>query len=119
MKRLMVPAVILSLNFLCSCFYIRVDYPWEARRPPLEDFHKIVPFEPGGTVNLKDIVVFLQEKVQARLEAVFPNGEITGDFGFEVPSDKKELEIQLGEGGAVISLTALDGNVKINRIDRD
>ncbi len=266
MRRLLVFVVILSLNFLCSCFYIRVDYPREARGAPIGDFHKVVPFKSGGTlslenasgdieirgweeeeldvyarkmihwpektriyfypwndftpgivfdqfedfvkiktksaakggdagvvhfsidvphsINLKDIVVgsgsilitevygeanldlgngdivlegfsgslsasvimgsitaslydlrerdeilinckegditlSLQGDVQAHLEAVFPNGEIFSDFEFERSSEKKEIDLQLGEGGAIISLIALNGNIKIDRIKTD
>jgi hypothetical protein len=266
MKRLLALAVILSMSFLCSCFYIRVDYPWEEGGKPIADFHKVVPFEPGGTlslenasgdleirgwekdemdvyarkmihwpnrtriyvypwndftpgivfdqfenfvkiktksvsedkdadvvhfsidvprsISLKDIVVgsgsimisevygevnldlvngdivlesfsgslsasvikgsvttalydlreqdeilitcregditlSLQDDVQAHLEAIFPNGEIASDFEIEDPYDKKEIEMQLGEGGAFISLSALNGNIRINRIKTD
>lgn len=266
MRRLLALAVILLMSFLSSCFYIRVDYPMDERGTPVGDFHKIVPFEPGGTLslenasgsveirgweeeelevyarkmiqwpnrrriyvypwrdfapgivfdqfenfvkirtksvgdedeadivhftvdvphstNLKDIVVgigditisevygevnldltdgdivvesfsgslsasvktgsataalydlrdqdeilitctegditvFLQEDVQSHLEAVFPNGEIDGDFDIENPSGEKKIDVQLGEGGAFISLNALNGNVTINRIRTD
>jgi hypothetical protein len=266
MRKLLILMVILSMIFLCSCFYIRVDYPWGERGVPMGDFHRIVPFEAGSTlsventagsieirgweeeelevyarkmvhwpdrrrvyvypwrdfapeivfdqfenfvkiktesasqdeeqeivdfsidvprsVNLKDILVgngdvvisevygeadlevtngnilldgfsgslsasvvsgsitaalydlreqdeiiitsregdiilSLQGDVQARLEAVFPEGEISGDFEIENPTHKKEIEVQLGEGGAFISLTALNGNIVINRIKTD
>ncbi len=266
MRRIFISAVILSLLFLCSCFYIRVDYPYEEGRVPMEDYHKVVPFEPGGTlslenvngdveiagwereeldvyarkivqwpertrvyvypwnefspgivfdqfedfvkirtksaagdeeagtvhfsidvphsINLKDIVVergtiiisevygeihldlaegdvvldgfsgslsasvitgsieaslydlreqdeivitskegditlSLEEDVRAHIEASFPNGEISSDFDFEIPSDKKEIDWQLGEGGTFISLTALNGQIKINKIEKD
>lgn len=65
-----------------------------------------------------DITIFLQEDVGANLEAVFPNGEISSDFECEIPPDKKEIDLQLGEGGVFISLTAFNGKVRINRIKK-
>jgi len=47
--------LILSMLFLSSCFYIQVEYPPERGRTPLEEFHKSVPFSPGGTLSLANV----------------------------------------------------------------
>jgi len=266
MKKTVIFPVVLSMFFLSSCFYIRVDYPLERGRAPIEDFNKNVPLSPDGTlslenmngnveihgweqeelnvyaekmiqlpdrtqfyvfprkdfapgiifdkfenfvkirtkgvsgdkemgvvdyyidvphsINLKDIVVrkgnititevygdayldltdgdiavenfsgsltasvdrgsisaslfdlreedeiviasregnitlSLTEDASARIEVVFPEGEINSEFEFEGPLDEKKLDIVLGENGPRIFLTALRGNVQINKITRD
>lgn len=47
--------LILSMLFLSSCFYIQVEYPPERGRTPLDEFHKSVPFSPGGTLSLANV----------------------------------------------------------------
>ena len=266
MKKYVVSAFVLSLFLLNSCFYIRVDYPGEWGRAPLDDFHENVPFSPGSTlslenvngnveihgwereelevyaekmvqlpdrtrfyfypkrdigpgivfdkfenfvkiktksiseeaeagfvdyyidlprsVNLKDIVVrkgniiinrvygdayvdltegdivvdnysgsltasvvsgtvdaslfdlrdedeivitsregdivlSLQADAAARIEAVFPNGEIRTEFELQIPAEEKKIDARLGENGPHIALTALRGDVTIKKILND
>ena len=47
--------LILSMLFLSSCFYIQVEYLPERGRAPLDEFHKSVPFSPGGTLSLANV----------------------------------------------------------------
>ncbi len=47
--------LILSMLCLSSCFYIRVEYPPEMGSAPLDEFHKSVPFFPGGTLSLANV----------------------------------------------------------------
>lgn len=55
MKKSIILLLILFMAFLSSCFYIRVDYPQEEGRTPLDKFHKNVPFSPGGTLSLANV----------------------------------------------------------------
>lgn len=47
--------LILSVLLICSCFYVRVDYPPEGRRAPMSEFRKNVPLSPGGTLSLENL----------------------------------------------------------------
>lgn len=52
MKKTIYFFFVLSVLLLGSCFYIRVDYPRERGRVPVDEFHKQVSFPPGGTLSL-------------------------------------------------------------------
>ena len=47
--------LILPMFLISSCFYIRVDYPRERGWNPIDEFHKIVPLSPGGTLSLTNV----------------------------------------------------------------
>jgi len=66
-----------------------------------------------------DITLSLQENVNAHLVIVFPEGEISSEFEFELPLNQKEIDTQLGEKGPHISITASRGNVRIKKIKKD
>ncbi len=66
-----------------------------------------------------NITLLLQEKASANLEAVFPEGEISCEFELDVPPDEKKIDTQWGENGPRISLTALRGNIRIEKGIRD
>jgi DUF4097 and DUF4098 domain-containing protein YvlB len=55
MKYMSVFLLVFSMFFLGSCFYIQVEYPPERERAPVEEFHKNVPFSPGGTLSLSNV----------------------------------------------------------------
>lgn len=71
------------------------------------------------TVSEGNITVYLEENAQAHLEASVPNGEVFSDFETEKSSESGKFELDLGEDGAFISLTALNGDVKIRQIKTD
>lgn len=71
------------------------------------------------TVSEGDITVFLEENVQAHIEASVPQGEVFSDFEIESLSETGKIELELGEDGAFLSLTALNGDVEIKQIGRD
>jgi Ca2+-binding RTX toxin-like protein len=62
-----------------------------------------------------DITLSLQENANAHLVVSFPEGEISSEFEFELPLDQKEMDIQLGENGPHISITASRGDVRIKK----
>lgn len=66
-----------------------------------------------------DLTLEIQEDVSAQIEAVFPEGTINSDFEFDAPPENKKIDIQLGEGGPRIFLTAMRGDIRINKIARD
>jgi hypothetical protein len=68
------------------------------------------------TTSEGDVTISLEENVQAHLEVSVPNGEVISEFEIEKPTDAGKLDLQLGEDGAHISLTALNGDIRINRI---
>lgn len=63
-----------------------------------------------------NITLSLQEDASARIEAVFPDGELIDEFELQVPPDEKKIDARLGENGPRISLTALRGNVTIKKV---
>lgn len=63
-----------------------------------------------------DVTLSLQEDVNAHLVAVFPEGVISSEFELEQPPDVNKIDTQLGDSGSSISVTALNGNVRIEKI---
>ena len=55
MKKSILFLLILPMFLISSCFYIRVDYPQEREWAPVDEFHKIVPLSPGGTLSLANM----------------------------------------------------------------
>jgi hypothetical protein len=62
-----------------------------------------------------NITLSLQENASAHLVAVFPEGEINCEFEIDVLPDEKKIDTQWGENGPRISLTALRGNIRIEK----
>lgn len=63
-----------------------------------------------------DITLFLQPEVKAIVEGSAPNGSIFSDFPAEEPLPAKKLRVQIGEDGALLRLSALNGDIRINKI---
>ena len=66
-----------------------------------------------------NITLSLQEDANAHLVVVFPEGEVNSEFELELPLDVKKIDMQLGENGPRISITAMRGNVNIKKIKKD
>jgi hypothetical protein len=66
-----------------------------------------------------NITLGLQEGASAQIEAVFPEGAISSDFEFDTPLETKKIDIQLGKGGPRVFLTALKGDIRVNKITRE
>jgi len=64
-----------------------------------------------------DITLGLQEDVRIRIEAMAPEGEISSelDLGRQLPSSR--LDARTAEDGALISLKALEGDIRILRTE--
>lgn len=80
----------------------------------LQEEDEIVITSREGDINLS-----IEENASAHFQAVFPNGELSSEFEFEVRHDEKKIDIQWGEDGPRISLTALNGDIKIYKIKKD
>ncbi|UCE42920.1 MAG: DUF4097 family beta strand repeat protein [Candidatus Aminicenantes bacterium] len=65
-----------------------------------------------------NITLSLQEKASAHLVAAFPEGEINSEFEIDIPADEKKIDTQWGKNGPRISLTALRGNIRIEKVTR-
>lgn len=61
-----------------------------------------------------DITVFLQEEVQASVYAEAPNGTIIDEFQLEKENGGL-IDSRIGEGGASVRITALNGNIQIKK----
>ena len=68
------------------------------------------------TAKQGDITLYLQPDVDAKIEGSFPNGELFCEFEFAEPPTENRLSLQIGEGGASIAVTALNGNINIKKI---
>jgi len=69
-------------------------------------------------LNVKegDIILYLQTEVNAQIEGYLPNGEIFSEFDFEKEPSEGRISAQIGEKGASISLTAMNGDISIKKI---
>jgi len=69
-------------------------------------------------LNVKegDIILYLQTEVNAQIEGYFPNGEIFIEFDFKKEPREGRISGQIGEKGASISLTAMNGDIHIRKI---
>jgi hypothetical protein len=71
------------------------------------------------TVRQGDILLNLEADVQADLQAAAPKGDISAEFS-EISAEKNgRLTVRLGEGGAQISCTAWEGDVRIGKIKEE
>ncbi len=68
------------------------------------------------TVKKGDITVYLQPEVNARIEASAPNGNISSDFDLAESLPAQSVSAQVGEGGALVSLSSLNGNIHIKKL---
>jgi hypothetical protein len=68
------------------------------------------------TTQQGDITLYLQPDVNASLEASARNGEISSDFDLKQPMPAQKISAQLGAKGALISLSTLDGNIQIKKV---
>ncbi len=69
-------------------------------------------------LNVKegDIILYLQTEVNAQIEGHFPNGEIFSEFGFKKEPSEGRISAQIGEKGASILVTAMNGDIRIKKI---
>jgi hypothetical protein len=63
-----------------------------------------------------DIIVYLETAVAAELEADAPGGEVTSEIDLALSLPAKTASAHLGEGQTKISLTALDGDIRIKKV---
>jgi len=63
-----------------------------------------------------DVTVFLQPQVGALIEAEAQGGEIISDFDLGLNPPANKVSASIGETGAKLSLSTLDGNVYIRMI---
>lgn len=65
-----------------------------------------------------DITLALQPQVGARITLEAPKGSIESEFE-QVEGGEKEVPVQIGNGGAQIRLSALEGNIHIRKIEKE
>jgi len=70
------------------------------------------------TTRQGDITLYLQPEANASLEASARNGEVSSDFDLKQPLPAQKISAQLGVKGALISLSTLDGNIKIKKVQK-
>lgn len=63
-----------------------------------------------------DITVYLEADVNAKIDASAPDGKIYVEFELEKQESENRISAQLGENGALIVLTALDGDIRVRKI---
>lgn len=68
------------------------------------------------TAKQGDITLLLQPDVEARIEASFPNGEMMCEFETDEQPSENRLSFQIGEEGASIAVSALNGDIHIKKI---
>lgn len=70
------------------------------------------------TIEQGDIAIDLQPEVNARIEANAPEGNISSDFDLKEPLPAKKVSGQIGEEGALLSLSCLKGDIRINKLKK-
>jgi len=63
-----------------------------------------------------DITLYLQPEVNAQVEASASSGEISSEFDLKQALPSKKITAQIGQGGASLSISTLNGNIKIEKI---
>jgi hypothetical protein len=66
-----------------------------------------------------DVILFLQENIDADIKAVFPGGKINSEFDLGQKKEEDEIDLKLGKGGTSIYIEALNGNIDIKKIKSD
>jgi DUF4097 and DUF4098 domain-containing protein YvlB len=64
-----------------------------------------------------DIVLYLEPRVEAQLEANAPDGDISSEIDLKQPLPAKRASAKLGEGKATILLISLRGDIKIKKVE--
>ncbi|MBD3414185.1 MAG: DUF4097 family beta strand repeat protein [Candidatus Aminicenantes bacterium] len=66
-----------------------------------------------------DIVVQLQKSVNARIKALYPQGEFVTEFDLSHQESKEDnqVDMKLGEGGASLYITAHNGDIEVKIIE--
>lgn len=82
---------------------------------------ELLDVRPEDDVRIKtergDIVLYLEPGVDAQIEANAPEGDISSEIDLKQPLPAKTVSVRLGEGKATILLSALDGNIKIMKVE--
>ncbi len=63
-----------------------------------------------------DITLFLEADASVDLDCACPKGEVSMEFDSQVPVEDGRLKVRLEKGGASISLSALDGDVRVYKL---
>jgi len=66
-----------------------------------------------------DIILYLESEIKGKITGFAPNGQVFSEFGTEAQESKHKLSVQLGENGALLSLTALNGDIRIREFKED
>jgi hypothetical protein len=66
-----------------------------------------------------NITLFLQDNIDADIQAVFPGGEINSEFDLGQQEKENEINLKLGKGGASIYIIVNNGNIDIKKIKSD
>jgi hypothetical protein len=68
------------------------------------------------TVREGDVTLYLEPAVGATIDGSAPEGEIFSEFDEAKPGEDGRLSGTLGQGGAAISLSAFQGNIRLRKI---
>lgn len=68
------------------------------------------------TTEQGDIIVYLQPEVNVRIEVSTPNGDIFSEFDFGKSLLTEKVSTEIGENGAFLSLTTLNGDIRMKKI---
>ncbi|MBN2409376.1 MAG: hypothetical protein JXE07_06530 [Candidatus Aminicenantes bacterium] len=76
---------------------------------------------PEDSVRIKvgrgDIVVYLEPEIAARFSLEAPGGNISSEIDLNQPLPARAISTTTGEGGISVELTALQGDVKIRKME--
>lgn len=70
------------------------------------------------TTKEGDITLFLEPEMVAYIDARTPKGAILSEFDMGVPLPAREISVEIGgREGAILSLSALEGDIHLNKIE--
>ncbi|MFQ6083676.1 MAG: DUF4097 domain-containing protein [Candidatus Aminicenantia bacterium] len=68
------------------------------------------------TTKQGNITIYLQPEVNAQIEAKTSNGTISSEFDLNQTLPAEKISSKIGQGGVLISLSTLNGNIKIKKL---
>jgi len=82
---------------------------------------ELLDLRPRDSIRIKvergDIVLLLEPSVAAQLIAEAPAGNIFSEFELDQPLPAKKVSAKLGDGQASIELTAVEGDIRVRKVE--
>ncbi len=82
---------------------------------------ELIDVRPGDNIRIRvergDIVVYLEPGISARISLEAPAGNIFSELELNQPLPAQNVSLITGDGGASLEVTALQGNIRIRKVE--